>query len=182
MRSAAFSYSRRLVKWLAVGIAVGASLRRCLRGLYFTKDSEPDRWPPSLAATGSLAHIRSLVRKGDRYELRFDPAWFRAVRRRTRLPPRTASRAGRARAQRQLRRRRERPPAEVPRRAERARHGSHTTWHPASSTLISVSELARSSDGKAAPNSSSRSRAACGSATGSTPSAHSTSSTGPRRR
>jgi hypothetical protein len=66
------------VKWLVVGIAVVAvAAAGVFAGLYFTKDSESK--PVAAQPCGNekvFGHIRSLVRKDDDYELRFDPAWF----------------------------------------------------------------------------------------------------------
>jgi hypothetical protein len=66
------------VKWLVVGIAVVAiAAAGTFAGLYFTKDSESR--PVAAQPCGEekvFGHIRSLVRKGDHYELRFDPAFW----------------------------------------------------------------------------------------------------------
>ncbi len=66
------------MKWLVVGIAIVAvAVAGVFAGLYFTKDSESK--PVAAQPCGKervFGHIRSLVRKGDHYELRFDPAWF----------------------------------------------------------------------------------------------------------
>jgi hypothetical protein len=66
------------VKWLVAGIAIVAvAVAGIFAGLYFTKGSEskPVAAPPC-GDQKVFGHIRSLVRKGDHYELRFDPAWF----------------------------------------------------------------------------------------------------------
>jgi hypothetical protein len=44
--------------------------------LYFTKDTEQKPVAAQPCGDRAFGHIRSLVRKGDQYELRFDPAWF----------------------------------------------------------------------------------------------------------
>ncbi|MGH3016930.1 MAG: hypothetical protein ACRDLU_00975 [Gaiellaceae bacterium] len=64
-------------QWLVVGIAVvAAAAAGVFAGLYFTKgaDSQPVTAQP--CGDRVFGHIRSLVRMGDRYDLRFDPAWF----------------------------------------------------------------------------------------------------------
>ena len=64
-------------QWLAFAIAVVAvAAAAVFAGLYFTKDSEAE---PVVAAQPCgddrvFGQVRSLARKGDRYELRFDPA------------------------------------------------------------------------------------------------------------
>jgi hypothetical protein len=70
------------VKWLVVGIAtVAVAVAVVFAGLYFTKDTEAQ--PVAAQPCGKekvFGHIRSLVRKGDEYELRFDPAfWLNGV-------------------------------------------------------------------------------------------------------
>ena len=70
------------MKWLVVGIAVVAvAVAGVFAGLYFTKDTESR--PAAAQPCGKekvFGHIRSLVRKGDHYELRFDPAfWLNGV-------------------------------------------------------------------------------------------------------
>ncbi|MET0938442.1 MAG: hypothetical protein ABWY51_04375 [Gaiellaceae bacterium] len=66
------------MKWLVVGIAVVAvAAAGTFAGLYFTKNSESR--PVTVQPCGNeriFGHIRSLVRRGDHYVLRFDPAWF----------------------------------------------------------------------------------------------------------
>jgi hypothetical protein len=65
------------VKWLVIGIAVVAvAVAGVFAGLYFTKDSESKPVAVQPCGDRTFGHIRSLVRKGDHYELRFDPAWF----------------------------------------------------------------------------------------------------------
>jgi hypothetical protein len=64
-------------QWLPVVIAVGAVATAVVFAvLYFAKDSEPDTVAEQPCGDRIFGHIRSLVSKGDRYELRFDPAWF----------------------------------------------------------------------------------------------------------
>ncbi len=70
------------MKWLVVGIAVVAvAAAGTFAGLYFTKDSGSR--PVAAQPCGKekvFGHIRSLVRKGDHYELQFDPAfWLNGV-------------------------------------------------------------------------------------------------------
>lgn len=66
------------MKWLVVGIVVVAvAAAGTFAGLYFTTDSESR--PVATQPCGNekiFGHIRSLVRRGDHYVLRFDPAWF----------------------------------------------------------------------------------------------------------
>jgi hypothetical protein len=45
-------------------------------GLYFTKDSGGDSAAAEKCADRVFGHISSLTQSGDRYEMRFDPAWF----------------------------------------------------------------------------------------------------------
>jgi hypothetical protein len=45
-------------------------------GLYFTKDSKRESAASPACDDNVFGHISSLTRKGDRYVLRFDPAWF----------------------------------------------------------------------------------------------------------
>jgi hypothetical protein len=64
-------------QWLPVVIAVGATAAAVVFAvLYFTKDSEPETVAVQPCGDRIFGHIRSLVRKGGHYELRFDPAWF----------------------------------------------------------------------------------------------------------
>jgi hypothetical protein len=64
-------------QWLPVVIAVGATAATVVFAvLYFTKDAEPETVAVQSCGDRAFGHIRSLVRKGDHYELRFDPAWF----------------------------------------------------------------------------------------------------------
>ena len=63
--------------WLLVGIAVVAvAAAGTFAGLYFTKDSEPEPVAVQPCDNKVFGQIRSLVRKGDHYELRFDPAFW----------------------------------------------------------------------------------------------------------
>ena len=63
--------------WLVVGIAVVAvAAAGTFAGLYFTKDSEPEPVAAQPCDDKVFGQIRSLVRKGDHYELRFDPAFW----------------------------------------------------------------------------------------------------------
>jgi hypothetical protein len=58
------------------GIALVATIAAVVfAGLYFTKDSggEP---VAEKCADRVFGHVSSLTRSGDRYEMRFDPAWF----------------------------------------------------------------------------------------------------------
>jgi hypothetical protein len=71
--------SRRAVK-LALVVISAVAIAACIAagvfaGLYFSDDSGA---ADSASACGDRAfgHISSLTRKGDTYELRFDPAWF----------------------------------------------------------------------------------------------------------
>jgi hypothetical protein len=62
---------------LLVGIAVVAvAAAGTFAGLYFTKDSEPEPVAVQPCDDKVFGQIRSLVRKGDHYELRFDPAFW----------------------------------------------------------------------------------------------------------
>jgi hypothetical protein len=62
---------------VAVAIAVAAiAAAAVFAGLYFTKDSESRPAASQPCGDRVFGHIRSLVRMGDRYDLRFDPAWF----------------------------------------------------------------------------------------------------------
>ncbi len=70
------------MKWLVVGIAIVAvAVAGVFAGLYFTKDSESKQVAVQPCGDEKVfGHIRSLVRKGDHYELRFDPAfWLNGV-------------------------------------------------------------------------------------------------------
>jgi hypothetical protein len=62
--------------WLVLAVAVLAvAASGAFAGLYFTKDSEPE--PVAQPCDDKLfGRIRSLVRRGDHYELRFDPAFW----------------------------------------------------------------------------------------------------------
>jgi hypothetical protein len=62
-------------QWLAVAVAVAATAAAgVFAGLYFTEDSQPRPVAAQPCGDRIFGHIRSLVRKGGRYELRFDPA------------------------------------------------------------------------------------------------------------
>jgi hypothetical protein len=64
-------------QWLPVVIAIGATAAAVVFAvLYFTKDSKPETVAVQPCGDRTFGHVRSLVRKGDHYELRFDPAWF----------------------------------------------------------------------------------------------------------
>jgi hypothetical protein len=78
MRSGAFGYCRGLVKrWLPVIVAVVATAAAvAFASLYFTKGSEPTPVAAQPCGDRLFGHIRSLVRRGDQYELRFDPAFW----------------------------------------------------------------------------------------------------------
>ena len=61
--------------WLAIAVAVVASAAAVtFAALYFTKDSEPEPIAAQPCDDKVFGQIRSLARKGDHYELRFDPA------------------------------------------------------------------------------------------------------------
>jgi hypothetical protein len=45
-------------------------------GLYFTDDSTSESAAAEQCGDRIYGHVSSLTRSGDRYELRFDPAWF----------------------------------------------------------------------------------------------------------
>jgi hypothetical protein len=65
-------------RWLiaaAVVAVLAVAAAGTFAGLYFTKDSESEP-AASLCDDKEFGYIRSLVRKGDHYVLRFDPAWF----------------------------------------------------------------------------------------------------------
>ena len=64
-------------QWLPVIVAVVATAAAVVfAGLYFTND--PEQAPVAAQPCGDrlFGHIRSLVRQGDQYELRFDPAFW----------------------------------------------------------------------------------------------------------
>jgi hypothetical protein len=65
-------------QWLVVVVAAVAVLAVAAAGtfaaLYFTKDSEPEPVAAEPCDDKVFGQIRSLVRKGDHYALRFDPA------------------------------------------------------------------------------------------------------------
>jgi hypothetical protein len=63
--------------WLLVGIAaVAVAAAGTFAGLYFTEDSESEPVAVQPCDNKVFGQIRSLVRKGDHYELRFDPAFW----------------------------------------------------------------------------------------------------------
>ena len=58
-------------------IAVVASIAAAVFAvLYFTTDSESEPVAAQQCGDRTFGHISSLTGKGDRYEMRFDPAWF----------------------------------------------------------------------------------------------------------
>ncbi|MDH4341094.1 MAG: hypothetical protein OEW47_12120 [Thermoleophilia bacterium] len=58
-------------------VAVVATVAAVVFGaLYFTKDSESESAAAEQCGDRIFGHISSLARKGDQYEMRFDPAWF----------------------------------------------------------------------------------------------------------
>ena len=66
-------------RWLMLGIAalvVAVAAAGTFAGLYFTKGSDSKAAAGQQCVDKEFGHIRSLVRKGDRYELRFDPAFW----------------------------------------------------------------------------------------------------------
>jgi hypothetical protein len=64
-------------QWLPVIIALGATAAAVVfAALYFTQEPETKTVTVQPCGDRIFGHIRSLVRKGDEYELRFDPAWF----------------------------------------------------------------------------------------------------------
>jgi hypothetical protein len=67
------------VKVVLVALAVAIAAAAVFAGLYFTKTPTTRTVVVRTAPCGEqrlFGHIRSLVRKGDRYEMRFDPAVF----------------------------------------------------------------------------------------------------------
>ena len=66
---------RRLIA-AAVVTCLAVAAAGPFAGLYFTKDSEPGPVTAPQCDNREFGHIRSLARKGDRYELRFDPAFW----------------------------------------------------------------------------------------------------------
>jgi hypothetical protein len=64
-------------QWLPVIIALGATAAAVVfAALYFTQEPETKTVTVQPCGDRIFGHIGSLVRKGDEYELRFDPAWF----------------------------------------------------------------------------------------------------------
>jgi hypothetical protein len=64
-------------QWLPLIVAVVATAAAMVfAALYFTKNSESAPVAAQPCGERLFGHIRSLVRKDDQYELRFDPAWF----------------------------------------------------------------------------------------------------------
>lgn len=62
---------------LLVVAAVATVAAVVFAGLYFTKDSRNDPTAAEECGDRVFGHISSLTRNGDdRYEMRFDPAWF----------------------------------------------------------------------------------------------------------
>ena len=65
--------SQAAVAVLAVAATVAAI---AFAALYFTKDSRSDTAAANECADRIFGHISSLTARDDRYEMRFDPAWF----------------------------------------------------------------------------------------------------------
>jgi hypothetical protein len=64
-------------RWLPLIIVAGATAAAVVFAvLYFTKESETNAVAAEPCGDRAFGHIRSLVQMGDRYDLRFDPAWF----------------------------------------------------------------------------------------------------------
>ncbi len=66
-------------RWLIAAVVVAVlalAATGTFAGLYFTKDTESEPAAARQCDDKVFGHIRSLVRKGDHYVLRFDPAWF----------------------------------------------------------------------------------------------------------
>ena len=66
-------------RWLVLVIAavvLAVAAAGTFAGLYFTKNTEPEPVAAPQCGEKTFGHIRSLVRRGDHYVLRFDPAWF----------------------------------------------------------------------------------------------------------
>jgi hypothetical protein len=62
---------------VALVIAVVASVAAVVfASLYFTTDSESEPVAAEQCLDRTFGHISSLTRRGDRYDMRFDPAWF----------------------------------------------------------------------------------------------------------
>jgi hypothetical protein len=66
-------------RWLTLGIAavvLAVAAAGTFAGLYFTKNTESEPVAAPRCDGKEFGHIRSLEREGNRYVLRFDPAWF----------------------------------------------------------------------------------------------------------
>ena len=66
-------------RWLVAAVVVAVlalAAAGAFAGLYFTKDTESEPVAAPRCNEKVFGHIGSLVRKGDHYVLRFDPAWF----------------------------------------------------------------------------------------------------------
>ena len=61
---------------LAVVALVATIAAVLFAGLYVTTDSESDPVAAEQCGDRTFGHISSLTRKGRRFEMRFDPAWF----------------------------------------------------------------------------------------------------------
>jgi hypothetical protein len=62
---------------ILAGLAVAAVIAAVVfAALYFTKDSASEPAAAQQCGDRIFGHISSLTQKGDRYEMRFDPAWF----------------------------------------------------------------------------------------------------------
>ena len=66
-------------RWLigaAVVVLLAVAAAGTFAGLYFTKDTQSEPIAAPQCDNKEFGHVRSLVRKGNHYVLRFDPAWF----------------------------------------------------------------------------------------------------------
>ena len=61
---------------LAVVAGVATIAAVVFAGLYLTRDSGSEPVAEEQCGDRTFGHISSLVRRDDRYEMRFDPAWF----------------------------------------------------------------------------------------------------------
>jgi hypothetical protein len=62
---------------ILVGLAVAAAIAAVVfAALYFNKDSASEPAAAQQCGDRIFGHISSLTQKGDRYEMRFDSAWF----------------------------------------------------------------------------------------------------------
>ncbi len=61
---------------LAVIAVVATIAAAVFASLYFTTDSESESVSAQSCGDRTFGHISSLAMRGDRYEMRFDPAWF----------------------------------------------------------------------------------------------------------